>query len=548
MLAAAAGAALTERQARAQLRPEQVLVVYDRRIAESLAVAEYYAGSAKVPGGEGNLPGVRPGVEVYNLETSGAPPPTFFGANIDRQMFIDRLRSPIRQALSVNNRWATVRCIVLTKGLPHRLMDSTNQFIGDQPGGTAAAWQAGNLTCASVDSELTLLWQNLEAQEAGGVGDSKADGAILNPYFRKTLPIDGWATRFIQSNKSFQAAGTTPATGPGMYWSALVPNFVTVPASVHTTPGDMYLVCRLDGHTVADVRAMIDRAQNLVYTVATATAVIDESGSNGVADSARNGEFDNQGVDEVCGGDDYEQTRDALVADGRYRRGPADSPPAVVYDAASGAANFCVGPLIPYNGEGRLVSTPVVLITSYGNNHQGTQPGQGVGSQPPAGSSYAQSFTLAPGAIFNSMESYNCRSFGGLGGYLGQQQAADFLASGGTFAVGDVFEPLAAHVPDSLMLARNFLLGNLSWAEAAWSSIPVLSWQTIVVGDPLARPARTSEDRDGDGKISVDDLYAFVAAPADLNHSGSVTSADRQFVDDAVRIGERAGMKGRQRP
>lgn len=534
--------------ASAQLRPEQVLVVYDRRIAESLAVAEYYAGSAKVPGGEGNLPGVRPGVEVYNLETSGAPPATFFGANIDRQMFIDRLRTPIRQALSVNNRWATIRCIVMTKGLPHRLLDSTTLFIGDQPGNLAAAWQAGNLTCASVDNELTLLWQNLETGEAGGAGDSKADGAILNPYFRRTLPFDGWPTRFIQSTKNFLAASTTPATGAGMYWSALVPNILTVPAATHTTPGDMYLVCRLDGHTVADVRAMIDRAQNLVYDVATATAVIDESGSNGTADSARNGEFDNQGVDEVCGGDDYEQTRDALTADGRFRRGPANTPPAVVYDALGGAANFCVGPLIAYNGEGRLVSTPVVLITHFGNNHQAPLPGQGAGSQPPAGSSYAQSFVLAPGAVFNSMESYNCRNFGGLGGYLGQQQAADFLAAGGTFAAGDVFEPLAAHVPDSLMLARNFLLGNLSWAEAAWSAIPVLSWQGIVLGDPLARPTRTSEDRDGNGRIGVDDLYSFVAAPADLNNSGGVTGADRQFVEDAVRIGERAGTKGRQRP
>ena len=50
--------------ASAQLRPEEVLVVYDSRLADSLAVAEQYAGSARVPGGVGGLAGARPGVRV----------------------------------------------------------------------------------------------------------------------------------------------------------------------------------------------------------------------------------------------------------------------------------------------------------------------------------------------------------------------------------------------------------------------------------------------------------------------------------------------------
>ncbi|MEM7387280.1 MAG: hypothetical protein AAF514_20270, partial [Verrucomicrobiota bacterium] len=39
---------------------------------------------------------------------------------------------------------------------------------------------------------------------------------------------------------------------------------------------------------------------------------------------------------------------------------------------------------------------------------------------------------------------------------------------------------------DSLIIDR-FFFTDLSWVEAAWSSIQVLSWQNIVLGDPLAR-------------------------------------------------------------
>jgi hypothetical protein len=61
------------------------------------------------------------------------------------------------------------------------------------------------------------------------------------------------------------------------------------------------------------------------------------------------------------------------------------------------------------------------------------------------------------------------------------------IARGATATVGNVFEPYLEylHRPDLLMeaLARG---DNL--VDAAYYAIPVLSWQSIVVGDPLYRP------------------------------------------------------------
>ena len=111
-----------------------------------------------------------------------------------------------------------------------------------------------------------------------------------------------------------------------------------------------------------------------------------------------------------------------------------------------------------------------------------------------------------------------------------------------TFAVANVWEPLADTIPDNRLLANNFLLGTMSWAEAAWSSIPALSWMQIAVGDPLARVQRSSEDLDADGAVTVDDLHSWERSPADINNSGSADAADRTLMLRALRAGERNSL------
>ena len=123
-----------------------------------------------------------------------------------------------------------------------------------------------------------------------------------------------------------------------------------------------------------------------------------------------------------------------------------------------------------------------------------------------------------------------------------QQQASAFIAAGGTFAVGNVWEPLADSVPDNRLIVKNFLLGNLSFAEAAWSSIPGLSWMQMAVGDPLARVQRSSEDTDANGQVTIDDVYAWERTPTDVNRNGVTDSTDRAIVVATIRAPERTMM------
>jgi uncharacterized protein (TIGR03790 family) len=65
-----------------------------------------------------------------------------------------------------------------------------------------------------------------------------------------------------------------------------------------------------------------------------------------------------------------------------------------------------------------------------------------------------------------------------------QSMAADFIAAGATGASGHVDEPYLGHTPRPDYLLPAYQAGR-NLAESFYISIPSLSWQNIVLGDPL---------------------------------------------------------------
>src|SRR5260370_31823307 len=64
---------------------------------------------------------------------------------------------------------------------------------------------------------------------------------------------------------------------------------------------------------------------------------------------------------------------------------------------------------------------------------------------------------------------------------------APLLSRGAAASLGNVYEPylrLTAH----LNIFNDHLLNGFTFAESAYSSIEVLSWMSVMVGDPLYRP------------------------------------------------------------
>jgi hypothetical protein len=529
--AALAGCMLTS-AAQAQLREEDVLVVYDSRIADSRAVAEYYAGSKRVPGGAGNIAGVRPGVRTLDLASTGAAVTS--PGNISYPDFIANLRNPLRTYLTSNNLASRVRCLVLTKGLPHRLQDTdvpnNADFPGEGPGQFIPELISNDCTSASVDAELALLFQDLTLNEMGGSSDSRADGVIFNPYSRQRLSILAFNNQFSTNAKLYTNSGVGPLWQPAG----------TVGTATRLNPGDVYLTTRLDGNTVLSVQQMLDRTKSIRINTSTVAVLLDEDGAN----------LDNVGATfpGLNAGNDYELTQTSLINDRRFSFTFPSPPPNVLYNNLAGVTSFYVGPNLAFTaGQGILVTQPVILLATYGSNHSGVPTLAAGGS---AGTVYADSFNYANGAIFNTIESFNGRDFGGLGqlGFAPQQQASGFLAAGGSFAVCNVWEPLADSIPDNRYLVENFVLGNLSWAEAAWTSIPGLSWMQMAVGDPLSRITRSNEDITSNNLVNMTDVYAWENLPAgnaakDVNRSGTADTADRDLVLASIRAGERGGLQ-----
>jgi len=99
----------------------------------------------------------------------------------------------------------------------------------------------------------------------------------------------------------------------------------------------------------------------------------------------------------------------------------------------------------------------------------------------------ARGYQFAPGAIALHLHSYSAKSLrlADGGGWTGPMVSRGVAAT-----VGNVYEPYLefTHHPPMLIGA---LMAGATLGEAAYFAMPALSWQGIVVGDPLYRPART---------------------------------------------------------
>jgi len=472
----------------AAINPSQVLVVYNSQAPDGQTILNaYLAVHPDIPAGTNQ--------NVFDLNDA-----SLVGvADITYADFVSKIRDPIRAYLdSVGPTATSIISIVLIRGIPHRIEDTDRANVGDVPSWYVNYQDAippeftnGDVTCASVDAELVLLWQDLDDGEAGGTMDSHADNLIDNPYHQSSTNIQSFTRANIKVQKTLSDIGNAHYA-----WGIAGTN------TRRLTSGDIYLVCRIDGTTAADALAIIARAQDLAVNRRYARLILDED------DRADGLDDDAIFTPPVFGaGADYEETRDLMQANGWN----------VLYDATD---HFIEGGEIP---------RPVIAYSSYGTNHD---------PKPPSLDAYIDSFVFARGAIFNTFESYNGRAFNGLGTLFGQEQIADFISAGGTFGIGCVWEPLSVFLADDEFLWPNFLVNGLTWAEAAYSSIPALSWMHIVIGDPLAHVVTVNQrlaDLDADNDVDQDDLALFegcTTGPSAVSMNPDCADTDFDLDDD----------------
>ncbi len=428
-----------------------VLLLYNSQNAESLAVRNAYLAA-------------HPGVRQFDFNNATIPT-----QNINRFDFNVKIRAPLLNFINgVSTPFEDISqevvVMVTTRGLPTRLNGGAEFML--------------STSYASVESELSLIQQDLEVAGTAPLL-FRYSGVIDNPFHvLTTLPIDNWSRVNIKTPKNFTIVGPTN----GEHWWA-----------TDLTPGDIYLVCRLDAApttganprtAVENIEAMIERSQNLVVSKCKVQVLLDEY-------QASANQFDDDSLlPRFPVGEDFEMSAQVMNNQGW----------SVLHDETT---NFVTGPELPD-------ARPLIILGTYGENHDFAPPGE----NPPGNGTYLDTYTFDPAAMFVSYESFNAHDISGQTG-SDHEQVSDFIAAGGSFAIGHVAEPTTFFVADVVYLFRAMMISGRTFAEAAYNAMPALSITTVPIGDPLARITVVDTfvaDVTEDGVVDVDDLNAILGS------------------------------------
>ena len=233
---------------------------------------------------------------------------------------------------------------------------------------------------------------------------------------------------------------------PNPYFAGTAPASTVAPFTHEKH--DIYLVTRLDGYTLEDVIGLIDRG----------------------AAPVRDGRFilDERASWTENGNTWLHQAADRLTGDGFGDRVLLDESGKVITEQS---------PVLGYYSWGS--NDPAIRIRHF---QFGFVPGALAAMFV---STDARTFKEPPPAWMPGDNSSPAGPFGG----SRQSLAADFVHDGVTGTAGHVAEPYldSAIRPDILFPAY---LKGMNLAEAFYAAMPHLSWQTIVLGDPLCAPFR----------------------------------------------------------
>jgi uncharacterized protein (TIGR03790 family) len=346
-------------------------------------------------------------------------------ADITRRDFEIEIQRPVISWISGHSAQDRILYIVLTRGVPVRIV------------GTAGR----DGTSASVDSELALAYRRMTGAFI------PVNGPVPNPYFASKP----------DSAKPFS----------------------------HVEQ-DIYLVTRLDGFTVEDAMALIDRG-----TAPSRDGRI-------LLDEPKSGDVRSTWLDSAA------QRLEARGLAGR-----------VVHDTTA---------------RGLIDQTDVLGYASWGSND-------------PALEKRQPGLTFVPGALATMFLSADARTFveppaGWTPGrthpqpYVGSTQSliGDLVRAGVTGVSGQVSEPYldGATRPDILFPAY---VSGFNLAESYYLAMPYLSWQSVIVGDPLCAPFRpatlVAENLDPpiDKDTELPALFSARRLATSVGRSGSAPAA-----------------------
>ena len=298
---------------------------------------------------------------------------------IDRRTYAAAVEWPIRSHISQRQLQDRILYIVLTKGIPLRISGSAGRYG----------------TFASVDAELTMMYRRMTGQQFSPLG------AVDNPYFLNTSELSE-ARPFTHRDQ------------------------------------DIFLVTRLDGYTVEDALALIDRSTGPVVE------------------------------------------GDIVLTTQRPPRIPAVSEWLSTAAARLAQQKFAQRVLI----ESSITADDDRPVFGYFASSTDANTGRPVRSIRFLPGSLAARFAEADARTFREQTNIRTTTSDSRDLLLG-----DLIRAGVTGAAGFVGDPTGGSLvrPDILFPAY---IAGFNLAEAFYMAMPHLSRRTVVIGDPLCAPFR----------------------------------------------------------
>jgi len=552
-----------------QLQPADLLLVVNQDSPTSVYVANLYRRY---------YPAITDDqiVHLYGLPDASLSPAEEI---IDRETFEQQIAAPIRQHLLNKGRVNSTKAIVTTAGMPYRIEDTSypNVIV---PGG-CTVYPSSSITyvnAASVESELAVLFQI----DPDSPNPAPLNNRWVNPYQGyRNCSIDQFE-RDILSNRENMTWFRPLVTGV-TYKSAVMEGSYNGYGveNRHFSAGDIYLTCRLDGpkqqernNAVFAVRDMLERSRR----AASPEAGINPLQAVAVIDNVPSSSLDYNRIVNLETGTLYNECSPGgpSAPDITFPEIRSDYPSAYfqmtgVYPdedtATVGLMSAGHGLTVIHNDypndqwdQSDLAGyQALVALATYGSHDDAGSSSDYLVAGGPGGGPL---FCMTYGAVFTAIESFNAVTFfSDVPG--GQGKITDFLAIGGSGAIGHAFEPISDAIVDNEFLMYNLLAdedgdgrGDLTFAEAAFTALPYLSWSEVVLGDPLMRIMYSvggvacakplTGDVDLDGVVTNYDLYLITRVTgssfgdgiyddaADINRDGDITSYDIWLAADNI--------------
>ncbi len=565
------------------LGPRNVLLLVNANSPASVEVAKMYREF---------YPSIKDNQVVYlsGLVDSASLVATPADEIITRADFATYIAEPTRQHLMAYGLVNRTYVIITTAGMPYRIEDTNPAYdsVVDPAASNAslAVDKRGLLNAASVESDLALLFQ-IDPTLSDGIRAPIAN-RIVNPYQGYGTSVKRWAedrdilgqlsdygwTWAWRISKSPSFEGDFDASGGYTARDRML------------NPGSIYLVARLDGphnmgeYPVFSVREMLERSAAVSnpasfyfvgYSGTTSAVAIDYApavwslqytATYNVPSSRQFLTFDDDPI--PPGAEDFDPPWHAgshYTDAFRWLTGGV-SPDGT--NPSAEAISVGLGGTVYYDPTSAVMNQSfigtdegIIGLMTFGKNASDGRPKTYLLTSGPGGGAL---FNCAYGAVFISLESFNALTMFS-DASTNQGKIVDFIAIGGTAAIGHSFEPEYYAQVQGDYLMRNLLrdedgdsVGDMAAVEVAFSALPYLSWTEVFIGDPLMR-LHTGEggvvdltprpgDVNDDGIVGYRDIDIVLGAygtaigeddyyvPADLTRDGEIDGADLDEVLD----------------